>query len=246
MQYDAARAQRPAVQDPEQHSVPDVQALFAVTQVGVGEIDLQVPPLQLPVQQAFPATGQAAPIVRHWVPPQCPATQAPLQQSVLPAQAAVAGAQTEIDEPQVSVLVSQTPEQHEAPNEQCPLKAVQVRLTLPSGPNPPSRFHGIDPSTPAAPSAFPELAPSSPGAPSEGAPSSPALESSLPAPSWERPLSSALDASPRGPFADPLEPHPAIAVARAAKAHQPKRFIVCSLSVFEFVSGSTRVRGCNG
>jgi hypothetical protein len=92
MQYEDPMAQRPPLHSPEQHSLLDEHALLAVTQEGLVAIALQVPPLQFPVQQAFPAAGHAAPIVRHWVAPQRPDTQAPLQQSVLPAHAAVGGA----------------------------------------------------------------------------------------------------------------------------------------------------------
>jgi hypothetical protein len=69
----------------------------------------------LPEQHAFPATGQAAPMVRHWSALQAPATHAPLQQSVFATHAAVAGAQVPTDDAHVPVAVSHTPEQHDAP-----------------------------------------------------------------------------------------------------------------------------------
>lgn len=89
--------------------------LLAVTHEGFVAIALQVPPEQLPVQQALPATGQAAPRLRHWALPQRPDTHAPLQQSVLPLQAAVAGAQLAMDDAQVPLPTSQTLEQHSLP-----------------------------------------------------------------------------------------------------------------------------------
>ncbi len=67
MQYDAASAHRPfsGSQRPEQHSELDVQALFAVVQEVPG-IFSHVPLVpQLPEQHALPATGHAAPMVRH-------------------------------------------------------------------------------------------------------------------------------------------------------------------------------------
>jgi hypothetical protein len=118
MQYDEPRTHRPFdPQSPEQHWAFDEHVLLAVTQVDVVEMGWHVPPLQLPEQQAFPATGQAAPSVRHWSLPHWPETHAPLQQSVLPTQAAVAGAQVAIDEPHVPDVLSHTPEQQELPNE---------------------------------------------------------------------------------------------------------------------------------
>jgi hypothetical protein len=94
--------------------------LFAVTQAEFDEMGWHVPPLQLPEQHALPATGHAAPTVRHWRSPHLPATQAPLQQSVLPTHAAVAGAHTEIDDAQEPDAVSHTPEQQELPYEHAP------------------------------------------------------------------------------------------------------------------------------
>jgi hypothetical protein len=114
MQYEAPRAQRPVgPQRPEQHCALDVQTLFAVTHVGFGTMGAQVPFWQLPVQHALPAAGHASPIVTHWMSLHVPETQAPLQQSVLPTQAAVAGAQCVIDEAQVPVVGSHRPEQHD-------------------------------------------------------------------------------------------------------------------------------------
>jgi hypothetical protein len=116
MQYDEPRTQRPpALQRPEQHCAFDVHVLLAVTHVGLGAIGWQVPLLQLPVQQAVPPTGHEAPMVKHWVAPQTPVTQAPVQQSVLLTQAALGEAQAPTDEAQEPVAVSQTPEQQEAP-----------------------------------------------------------------------------------------------------------------------------------
>jgi hypothetical protein len=86
----------------------------------------------LPVQQLFPATGHAAPIVRHCTPPQVPEMHEPLQQSVLPTQAAPCGAQVAMDEAQVPAGL-QMPEQHELPAVHAPPNAVQLTLTAPSG-----------------------------------------------------------------------------------------------------------------
>jgi hypothetical protein len=222
MQYDEPSAQRPFEQRPEQHCVLDVQVLLAVVHPPE-TIGWQVPPLQLPVQHALPATGHAAPMVRHCRPPHCPETQEPLQQSVLPTHAAPDGAQRAMDEPQVLDVVSQTPEQHEDPNEQDPPKAVQLTLTLPSGPK-----LATDPSPPPAPLELEEPAPSPPPdvVPSVSAPSSPAAPPSPPT------LPSIVEASPCvPPDSDPSDPQPAITIASAEKAHQPKRFIMCSLSI---------------
>jgi hypothetical protein len=117
MQYDEPSWHRPfGPHSPEQQSPFAVQTLFAVTQDELVEMGRHVPPLQLPVQQSFPATGQAAPTVKHCSAPQWPEMQAPLQQSVLPTQAAAAGAQLPIDEAHVPATGSHTPEQHGAPD----------------------------------------------------------------------------------------------------------------------------------
>lgn len=231
MQYDEPSAQRPFEHKPEQHCVLDVQVLLAVVQPPA-TIGWHVPPVQLPVQHAFPATGHAAPVVKHCVPPHCPEMQAPLQQSVLPTQAAVAGAQRERDEPQVPVVGSQIPEQHEAPKEQDAPNAVQLTLTLPSGPNPPLTVA----SSPTAPSGLVvELDPSSPPPELLEVPSA-TVPSSLPGPPSTR---FADDASPFPP--DPeLDPHPTITTASAEKAHQPKRFIIGSLSILGKIPRSSR------
>jgi hypothetical protein len=63
--------------------------------------------------------------------------QEPLQQSVLPVHAAVAGAHAVIDDAHVFDFVSHSPEQHVDPVVHEPPKGVQSTLTLPSGPNPP-------------------------------------------------------------------------------------------------------------
>src|SRR5579864_4507785 len=131
MQYDEPSAQWPPEHKPEQHCVSDVHTLLAVTHVAPGEIDWHFPPLQFPVQQAFPATGHAAPIVRHCVLPHWPEMHAPLQQSVLATQGAVAGEQVAIDDAQVPFVASQMPEQHCAPNEQLPPKAVHITFASP-------------------------------------------------------------------------------------------------------------------
>jgi hypothetical protein len=134
MQYDEPRTHRPfEPQSPEQQSVFDEQVLLAVTHADDGESGWHVPPVQLPEQQALPSTGHAAPTVRHWALPHFPEMQAPLQQSVLPTHAAVAGAQVAIDEAHVPAWVSHIPEQHEAPKVQAPPNAVQSALTAPSG-----------------------------------------------------------------------------------------------------------------
>jgi hypothetical protein len=159
MQYDDPRTHRPfAPQRPEQQSPFAVHVLLAVTQVDVGERGWQVPPLQLPEQQALPATGHAAPIVRHCTSPHLPAMQAPLQQSVLPTHAAVAGAQVAIDEAQVPEDVSHTPEQHDAPNVHAPPYAVQSSGTDPSGPKPIVASDADAPSDAAASPALPSSA----------------------------------------------------------------------------------------
>jgi hypothetical protein len=223
-QYEEPTAQRPFVHNPEQHSASPVQVLFAVVHCGFGETAAHFPALQFPVQQVLPDTGQVAPIVRHWVPPHLPPMQAPLQQSVSPAHAAVAGAHFAIDEAQVCACVSQIPEQQEEPEVQDPPNAVQVTLTLPSGPNPPSTFQFTGPSSPVAPSRFP---PSSPGLPSETVAS--ALPPELAPPSWPAPPSPVDPSSPRSTF-PPFDPQPTAAIASAAKAHTPSRFIWGSLS----------------
>jgi hypothetical protein len=116
MQYDEPRTHRPfAPQSPEQQSAFDAQVLFAVTHVEVGEMGWHVPPLQLPEQHTLPSTGHAAPIVRHCASPHFPEMQEPLQQSVLPAHAAAAGAHVAIEDAQVPATGSHTPEQQEAP-----------------------------------------------------------------------------------------------------------------------------------
>lgn len=212
MQYDEPSAQRPFEHKPEQHCVLEVQVLLAVTHPPRETIGWQVPPLQLPVQHAFPATGHAAPMVKHWLAPHCPEMQAPLQQSVLPAQAAVAGAQRAGDDPHVPVAASQIPEQHEAPNEQDPPNAVQLTLTLPSGPKPPPL---TVPSLPPAPSGLVvEVVPSSPEVASARAPSSP--------PELPEPPSGRFPADASPCTTDPaLDPQPAITIASAEKAHHP-------------------------
>ncbi len=71
MQYEEPSTQVPcAPQRPEQQSLFAVQALFAVMQLAPGVIGWHVPPVQLPEQQSLPATGQAAPSVRHCAVPQ--------------------------------------------------------------------------------------------------------------------------------------------------------------------------------
>jgi hypothetical protein len=121
MQYDDPSTHRPfEPHSPEQQSAFDAHVLLAVTQEDVGEMGAHFPASQLPEQQALPATGHAAPIDKHWVSPHLPETHAPLQQSVLPTQAAVAGAHVKIDEPHVPEVVSHTPEQHELPYEHVP------------------------------------------------------------------------------------------------------------------------------
>jgi hypothetical protein len=114
MQYDEPRTHRPpALQRPEQHCPFDVHVLLAVTHEGL--IGWQVPLLQLPVQQSVPPIGHEAPMVKHWVALQTPLTQAPVQQSVPVTHAASGGAQAPGDEAHVPFVVSQTPEQQEAP-----------------------------------------------------------------------------------------------------------------------------------
>jgi hypothetical protein len=121
MQYDEPSTQRPfAPQRPEQHCALDVHVLLAVTQVGLGAMGWQVPLLQLPVQQSVPRAGHEAPRVKHWTALHTPATQAPLQQSVLPTQAALGGEQALIDETHLPPTVSQTPEQQVAPKVHAP------------------------------------------------------------------------------------------------------------------------------
>jgi hypothetical protein len=116
MQYDEPRTHRPLdPHSPEQQSPFDVHVLLAVTHADVGEMGWHLPLLQLPEQHAFPSTGHAAPIVRHWAFPHLPEMHAPLQQSVLPTHAAVAGAHVAIDEAHVPDAVSHTPEQQELP-----------------------------------------------------------------------------------------------------------------------------------
>jgi hypothetical protein len=133
MQYDEPSTHRPfAPQSPEQQSLLDVHVLLAVVHDAPVTIGWQVPPVQLPVQHAFPATGHAAPIVKHCTPPHVPETHEPLQQSVLPTHAAPCGAQVPIDEAQVPAGL-QMPEQHELPEVHVPPNAVQLTLTAPSG-----------------------------------------------------------------------------------------------------------------
>jgi hypothetical protein len=116
MQYEDPSAQRPpGPQRPEQQSVFAVQVLFALVHVTVDEMGAHLPPMQFPVQQSLPETGHAAPMVKHWTSLHLPETHAPLQQSVLPTQAAVAGAHTPMDEAHWPVVGSQRPEQHDAP-----------------------------------------------------------------------------------------------------------------------------------
>jgi hypothetical protein len=90
-QNDEAILQVPFVQRPEQQFAFAVQTFPAVVHVGFGVMGAHFPPLQVPVQQAFPETGHAAPIETHCAAPHAPFTHAPLQQSVLTAQAALAG-----------------------------------------------------------------------------------------------------------------------------------------------------------
>jgi hypothetical protein len=70
MQYEDPMAQRPPLHSPEQHSALDEHVLFAVTHEGFVAMALQVPPEQLPVQHALPATGHAVPMLKHCVVPQ--------------------------------------------------------------------------------------------------------------------------------------------------------------------------------
>jgi hypothetical protein len=92
MQYDDARSQTWSVgsQRPEQHWLLLVQALLAVVQPpvttppsGVEPIGAHLPFTQSFVQQTLPETGHDAPTLRHWLAPQKPPTQAPVQQSRL-------------------------------------------------------------------------------------------------------------------------------------------------------------------
>src|ERR1700730_2774037 len=89
MQYDDAMLQTLFVHRPEQQSEAFAHVFPAVVHTGVtvppsrGEpIGAHLLPTQVSVQQTFPATGQAAPIERHWDAPHVPPTQEPLQQSV--------------------------------------------------------------------------------------------------------------------------------------------------------------------
>ena len=66
MQYDEPSTQRPpGPHRPEQQSLFALQVLFAVVHEAPLTMGWQVPFEQLPLQQVFPATGHAAPIVRH-------------------------------------------------------------------------------------------------------------------------------------------------------------------------------------
>jgi hypothetical protein len=138
MQYEAASAHRPFVHSPEQQSLGALQVLFAVVQPGFPATGSHLPvEPQLPVQHSLPLTGQLAPIVKHWTPPHLPLTQDPLQQSVLPEQAAVSGEHVVIDEAQAPVALSQRCVQQVAPVVHLPPTEVQLTDTLPSGGNTP-------------------------------------------------------------------------------------------------------------
>src|SRR5580693_4373341 len=92
-QNDEAMLQVPPVQRPEQQLTLAAQVFPAVVHAGFGAIDAHLPAVQLPVQQALPAAGHASPMLMHCAGLHVPLTQAPLQQSVLSAHAAFAGAQ---------------------------------------------------------------------------------------------------------------------------------------------------------
>jgi hypothetical protein len=219
MQYDEPSTQRPSVpQRPEQQSPFAVHVLFAVMHVAPGEVGWQVPPVQLPEQQSLPTTGHAAPSVRHCVLPHWPEMQEPVQQSVLPTQAAPAGAHVAIDEAHVPATVLQTPEQHALPSLQAPPYAAQFTLAAPSAPNAPfASAVLVVPSRLAAPSG-----------PSPPLPSAGLAEPSPGAPSF-------VEASACGPGAlGASTPHASAAVLTAVSVTQTKRFITSPFPIKRF------------
>jgi hypothetical protein len=107
-QYELAMLQRWFVQSPEQQSEPALHAFPAVVHAvtvppspvppsGAATMGAHAPFSQCWVQQTLPATGQAAPMVRHCEAPQWPATHESSQQSVFTEQASPALPQTETE-----------------------------------------------------------------------------------------------------------------------------------------------------
>jgi hypothetical protein len=205
MQYDALRVQRPfAPQSPEQQSLLPEHVLFAVVQVGDGEIDWHVPPVQLPVQQPLPPGVHASPIDKHCVAPHCPLMQEPVQQSVLPLHEADGGAHDATDDAHVCAFASHTPEQHS-------LLDVHARPNAEHD-GPPSEPAAVDPSSPPC-----EPEPSLALAPSVGD-EDPSVSKDPSSPVPFDPSRPAVEASPPTVSVEASEPHPATVAAAAARA----------------------------
>jgi hypothetical protein len=141
-QNDDAMLHVPLVQRPEQQLVFDVHVFPDVVHDGFGLIEAHLPPVQLPVQHAFPATGHASPIEMHCDAPQAPFTHVPLQQSVLTAHAVLAAAQVPIGVAASPGLPMTTPPSPPAP---VPPPASPV------APPPPSVNEDVSRAPPAAP-----------------------------------------------------------------------------------------------